>query len=384
MLETRPQRELIKEIEFQRESSLLVYFTGDRQPFGSRIAEDVVRPMYDHLRVLEKLEPQRNRLDLFLYSRGGDVSIPWPLVTMLRQFFDEFNVLIPYKAHSAATMISLGADRVVMGRKAELGPIDPSIVRSSSGDSGALPQEISVEDVLSYISFIKERANINDQVALAQLVGMLSKELTPLVLGSVNRQHSHIRLVARKLLSSHKEKIDESKLTSIIEALTEKMYSHGHAIGRREAKEIGLPIEEPPQKIEISMWQLFEEYEKELYLRNNIYPEIELQNVDEKSYQDIPLAIIESSGCLHTFETQAIFRKKRNIPSNPHINVNLNVALPPNINQHQLQHQLQQQIQHITQQVTHKLSTLVQQEIAKQSPVVGLEVRQFGGKWIKK
>lgn len=219
MPETRQQKEL-KQIEAKRESRLLVYFTGDRQPFGARIAEDVVRPVYDHLLALEKLEPKRNKLDMFLYSRGGDVSIPWRLITMFRQVFEEFNVLVPYK----------------------------------------------------------------------------------------------------------------------------KMYSHGHAIGRKEAKEIGLPIEEPAQEVEKLMWQLFEEYEKELDLRNNIDPETELRSVEEKPYQDLPLAIIESSEKLHRFETQAIFRKKRNIPNNPQINVNLNVGLPPNMNQQQIPQQLQQAI----------------------------------------
>ncbi len=32
MPETRQQKELIKQIEAKRESRLLVYFTGDRQP----------------------------------------------------------------------------------------------------------------------------------------------------------------------------------------------------------------------------------------------------------------------------------------------------------------------------------------------------------------
>lgn len=381
---TRIQKSLIKKIEDARESRVLVYVTGDRQPFGARIAEDVVRPMYDHLLALEKLEPKRKKLDLFLYSRGGDVSVPWRMVSMFRQVFDEFSVLIPYKAHSAATMISLGADKIVMGRKAELGPIDPTLVRGGVGDSAIPPPEISVEDVSSYISFIKERANINDQAALAQLVGMLSGNLTPLVLGSVNRQHSHIRLVARKLLAAHREKVDEEKLSAIVEALTEKMYSHGHAIGRKEAKEIGLPVEEPTADLEATIWQLFEEYEKELDLRNNLDPETLLANEEEHKLTDLPLAVLESTEKLHRFETQALFRKKRNMPSNPQINVNLNVGLPANINPQQVPQQLQQALNQIMQQIMQSLPALVQQEIVRQSPIAGFEGRTFGGRWVEK
>ena len=84
-----------------------------------------------------------------------------------------------------------------------------------------------------------ERAQITDQTALAQVVSQLAEHLTPLMLGSVNRQYSHIRLVAKKLLGSLKAKTEEPRIDSIIEALTEKMYSHGHGIGINEATELG-------------------------------------------------------------------------------------------------------------------------------------------------
>lgn len=161
--------ELINKIQDLRGSNVLVYFTGDRQPIVSRIAEDAVRPLYKHLLGLTELAAKRQKIDLFLYSRGGDVSVPWRIVTMIREFCEEFCVLIPYKAHSAATMISLGADQIVMGKKAELSPIDPTLVRAIIGEATVPPPEISVEDVSSYISFMRERANISDQVALAQL-----------------------------------------------------------------------------------------------------------------------------------------------------------------------------------------------------------------------
>lgn len=44
---------LIEKIEKIRNSKVIVYFTGDRHPFGARIAEDAVRPLYDHLLNLE-------------------------------------------------------------------------------------------------------------------------------------------------------------------------------------------------------------------------------------------------------------------------------------------------------------------------------------------
>lgn len=371
---------LIQDLENKRKSKIIVYFTGDRPPFGSRIAEDVVRPLYDHLINLDFKE-EKKVIDLFLYSRGGDVSVPWRIASMIREFCDEFNVIAPYKAQSAATLLSLGTDNIIMGKKAELGPIDPTLVKATVGESALPQQEISVEDVNSFVSFIKERANINDQSALAQMVGTLVNQISPLTLGNVNRQNSHIRLVARKLLTSRKEKMDEEKINAIVETLTEKIYSHGHGIGRKEAKDIGLPVIFPENKTEDLIWQLYLKYEDFLNLREPIYPEIELGNDENKILENLPLALIESVKKLHIFKANIDLRKDRKIPSAPQINLNVNLQLPPNIQPAQLPQQAQQILQQLMAQISQNITQMIQQEIIRQSPVLGIGVRIYGGKW---
>jgi hypothetical protein len=319
-------------------------------------------------------------------TRGGDVSVPWRIVTMFREFCDEFSVLIPYKAHSAGTMIALGADRIIMSKKAELSPIDPTLVRAVIGEATVPPPEISVEDVSSYISFMRERANITDQSALAQVVSQLASHLTPLTLGSVNRQYSHIRIVARKLLTSRKEKVEEGRIGNIIEALTEKMYSHGHAIGRREATDLGLPCDNPDTNIETLIWNLYQEYEQLLQLTKPIDPEelLTRENKEEYSIDNIPLAIIESIPKLDIFELSSVFRRKRQVPPNPQININMNLGLPPGIDPTKLPQNFQQIVQQLMGQIAQAIPQIVQQEIVRQSPIVGIEGRSFGGQWKEK
>ncbi len=82
-------------------------------------------------------------------------------------------------------MICLGADVIVMGKKAELSPIDPTLSRVTGGS--AAPAAISVEDVSSYVSFMRDIAGITDQSAIAQVIGQLANHIGPLALGSVNR-----------------------------------------------------------------------------------------------------------------------------------------------------------------------------------------------------
>lgn len=370
-------KELINQIQSIRNSKVIAYITGDRQPIGSRIAEDAVRPLYEHLLSVGK----NKSIDLFLYSRGGDVSVPWRIVSMFREFCDEFSILVPYKAHSAATLLSLGADKIVMGKKAELSPIDPTLVKMAIGEMIGPPQEISVEDVNSYISFVRERANINDQTALAQMVSILANNLTPLTLGSVNRQNSHIRLVARKLLTSRREKLDEAKMNSIIETMTEKIYSHGHAIGRKEAQEIGLPIEMPEDQLENTIWELYLKYEGFLKFVEPLDPLVVLTGKEEEHFEQIPIAIIESENKTHVFSTRIDFKRRRQVPVSPQINLNLGLNLPPNIKPEDIPPQLRQVIQEMINQIAPNVQQLVQQEIVRQSPEVGVDIRVYGGKW---
>jgi hypothetical protein len=371
-------KDLIKQIEEKRNSKLIIYFTGDRNNANASIAEDAVRPLYEHLLKIGF----QDKIDLFLYSRGGDVSVPWRIVTMFREFCkEEFSVLIPYKAHSAATLLSLGADSIIMGKKAELSPIDPSLMKIGTGETSGPPVEISVEDVNSYLSFIKDRANISDQSALANVIGLLANYLTPLTLGKINRQNSHIRLAARKLLTCRKEKLEEAKLNSIIETLTEKIYSHGHAIGRKEAQEIGLKIDSPSDEVENLIWALYLEFEKVLKLNEPIDIALILQNKEEELLSDVPIAVIESENLLHKVIVNISMKKKRQVPPNPQININLNLSLPPTVQPQQLPQQIQQVLQQMASQLANQVQNLVQQELIRQSPEVGFDIRGFGGGW---
>jgi hypothetical protein len=320
---------------------------------------------------------------LFLYSRGGDVSVPWRIISMFREFCDHFSVLIPFRAHSAATMIALGADEIVMGKKSELSPIDPTLTRGTTPEGTTPPSQISVEDVSSYVSFMRERANINDQASLAKVVSQLADHLTPLALGQVNRQYSHIRLVARKLLMSRGERTDEERIEAVIDALTEKLYSHGHAIGRTEATELGLRVQKAAPDLEGLIWDLYQEYEEFLRLTDPIDTEELLisQDAEELTEMNLPLAVIESTPKWDVFEVNAVFRRKRHVPPNPQINLNLNLSLPPGTDPTQVPADVQQIFRELLEGIRQELPQLIQQEIVRQSPTAGFELRTYGGRW---
>ncbi|MCD4771628.1 hypothetical protein K8R30_04420 [archaeon] len=366
--------EIIKKIEQIRESKILVYITGDRLGAEASIAEDSVRPMYEHLLKFGKVK----NIDLFLYSRGGNVSTPWKIISMLREYCETLTVLIPSKAHSATTLIALGADKIIMGPKGELGPIDPTLEIPSTGQ---INKAINTEDVTAYVSFMKEKVNLNDQAALSQVISQLAQDITPLTLGTIYRTYSHIRLVAKKMLDSHKEKIDESKAQTIIESLTEKMFSHGHGINRKEGKEIGLNIEPADEELSKLMWELLIDYEKELDLLNPIqFNELLLKN-EEIELTDLKIALIESLNKIHYFRNSIKVRKIRQIPEAPQINVNLNLALPAEIDVSVIPEETQRLIQQLLQDATGLVTEQVREEIIRQSPQIDIQMLAVRGGW---
>lgn len=372
--------ELIKELEELRQSKVITYFTGDRRPyFVSQIGEDSVRPLYDHLLNLEFEPEKQKKIDLYIYSLGGNVSVPWRIVSMIREFCDEFTVLIPYRALSGATLISIGADNIIMGKKAELGPIDATLERKK--DPNKPPEIISVEDINSFLNFVKQRAGIQDQNALSQMLKCLIDDVGPRVIGSVDRMHHHIRLVAEKLLTIRKQKIAKEKIKTIIDILIEKMYFHGHAIGRNEAKDIGLPIKFPDADLEDKMWELFLVYEEFLKLKEPIFPELLLKDKDKEELSDVPVALIESLNKYHLFKLDFEIRKKRKIPPNFNMNFNLQLQLPPQIPPQQIPQMSQQVLNQLLNQIKQQIPEIVQQEINKQSPVAGFEWKVYNNKW---
>lgn len=370
---------LIRAIQTQRDSRVLAYLTGTRQGAAAQIGGDALRPMYRHLRAMgfEGTE----RIDLYLYSPGGRVEVPWPMVSMLREYCRELSVLVPYRAHSAATLIALGADHIVMGKKGELGPIDPIYTHAQGGEETIRRESMSVEDVMAFISFIKERAGLGDQAALADSVNILADKLTPWGLGAIYRTHSHIRLLAQKLLASHAQPPDERRVAAIIDFLAEKMYFHGHAIGRGEAAEIGLCVETADETLDDLMWNLFERYEELMNLGQPIDPRGMIPQGQNKYEEVVTIACIESEARLDVHRGTLKFEHKRQMPPQLNLNLNLNLSLPPSVQLQQLPGAVQNAVQQMLQGLQQQVAVLVQQQLAREAPIQRTEGALVNASW---
>lgn len=262
---------LIEGIQKERGTFVITYITSTRQNLDTSMAMDSIRKIYDHLQFIKQAKKDV-KVDLFLHSNGGDGTVPWRLVTLIRERASKFAVLVPYKAFSAATLTALGANEIVMHPMGMLGPTDPTVSNPFNPPDPQNPGRligISVEDVTAYISLIKEDAGIHHEDELVQAFKLLAERVHPLALGNVKRSLSQSRMMARKLLALHMSKSeDEHKIEEIVDSLTSKLFYHGHPINRREAKDqIGLrTVADTSTKVEELMWDLYLQYEQEMKL----------------------------------------------------------------------------------------------------------------------
>ena len=182
-------------------------------------------------------------------------------------------------------------------------------------------------------------------------------------------------MVARKLLSarSQQQHHDEQRIQLIIETLAEKTYQHGHAIGRREAKEIGLNITHPPEKVASLLWELYEAYEELCVLRIPIDARTFIPADKDEHGERVIMGCIESMGIAYHFSGEFRGRHKRQAVPQLTLNLALNLQLPPNIQAEQLPTAAQQAMQQMIQEFQQQAQALIQKELRNQMPVIGFD-----------
>jgi hypothetical protein len=297
--------ELIRKIEEQTHSRLIVYITGDRRGLETKISSDVFPFVFDHLSRFGEVE----KVNIFLYTTGGITISGFALVNMIREFCDDLGVIIPFKALSTGTLIVLGANTIIMSKMGQLGPVDPSL-NHPLAPTVPLPQNpnlkaavpVNVEDVVSYFDLAKKEASVKSENELADVFKMLSNGIHPLVLGAVNRARNQIKFLARMLLNYHLS--DPVKVDKVIRTLLEERFSHDYIVGRKEAKkDLGLNILEVTQELNNLVMNLYDEYNSLLRLNTQYVPEVEL-GTKEQSTITFYRGIIESNNLTHVYTTQ--------------------------------------------------------------------------------
>ena len=176
-------------------------------------------------------------LTLILHTPGGVTNAAESIVHYLHSKFKDIEVIVPTFAMSAGTMISLSANRIIMGRPSQLGPIDPQIPISG--------KFVSARAIVD--QFAKAKLEISSELALAHAWAPILQSLGPALLVEAEYALDYGERMVAQWLASRMFKRAPNKIAKaqavaryFNDASTHK--SHGRRIDIAEAKRQGVNV----------------------------------------------------------------------------------------------------------------------------------------------
>jgi Serine dehydrogenase proteinase len=250
------------------------------------ICQNDVAGLYALVRSTGMLE----RLSLFIKSDGGSGQAALRMVNLLRRYVKHLTVLAPLECQSAATMLALGADRIIMGPLAHLSAVDTSLTHDLSPiDRDNDRVSVSNDELLRVIRLWTEQAKDSTKNPYEALFPYVH----PLVIGAVDRSSALSTRICEEILSYHMK--DQDRAREISNILNSGYPSHNYPITLREAHRIGLKVEPMEDSVNGLLFEL-----------NEIYSEMgqsATTDFDEKnSHDNSILNVLESGGLLIYFQ----------------------------------------------------------------------------------
>jgi hypothetical protein len=191
-------------------------------------------------------------LHLLLHSPGGDGETAVRLVRSAQSRCRELTVIVPDRAKSAATLLALGAHRILMSATSDLGPVDPQLrIRSQMRGE----RMVAAKDLLAayQTAMAAVAQNPNSYPIQANLLADIDAVILQFAQSAMDRTG---QLVQESLKSNpDRNAKDVEELYKRLHApLIEELSSHGAVFGAKDAAEVGLPVEEVAPSC--PQWQL--------------------------------------------------------------------------------------------------------------------------------
>lgn len=187
--------------------------------------------------MLEEENPDQD-IDFVVLSPGGSGEAGFRIGHTFQQWSRRkkisFRVIVPLYAKSAATILALGANQIVMGLQSEIGPIDPQIAKydKSRGRLRYIPA-MAVFDglklVSEFINQIPEMSRFFEEI-------VKNERLTLDELGILERTRESGKQYGETLLYGNMIE-DEKIAREVVERLSDYYKYHGHPIDAYEAEE---------------------------------------------------------------------------------------------------------------------------------------------------
>ena len=236
-------KSLIKEIENIRKSRILVVICHQSISFQTSISLNKILRKIKHL----------DRLDILLESGGGDIDSAYKILNLFKSYADKITVIVPFYAKSAATLIALGADELIICKAGELGPLDPQV---RDPQTNSFVPAHSIKETMSFIEEVHDpimKLSLTDKIP-ALLIGAYRAS------GKSCKQYLDEIFIAKKIENKDK----------MIKIFTEKFLSHGYPMHRDFLIKNNIALFDHDDILEDKIYDLHEEYAdyyKQLYCK---------------------------------------------------------------------------------------------------------------------
>ncbi len=234
---TYPQHRLplIQKIQDLIGAKLITYIASPYHPLPAIIQQDI--PFVEDL----LRSSSADEGVLMINSPGGSGEAAEKILLMCRKRYPKsFRVIVPDSAKSAATMIALGSDQIIMGYLSELGPIDPQFMTDQLGPG------IPARSLIDGLEIIREKVGQGDPI---QLYYPMLSQIRPELIARAQSAIDESREFAEKWLKTYQLKDNPKQAKQVAEWLSvsdkQKRYkSHGKVINAEEcAEELGLNVD---------------------------------------------------------------------------------------------------------------------------------------------
>jgi ATP-dependent protease ClpP protease subunit len=253
---------VLKEVESLRGNAVIAYFAAyGYNRNGVKISDEDLDPLTD---MIEAIPPDVKKLDFIIHSPGGLLEPAVRIVKFLRGKFEEVNFLIPRNAYSAAAMMAMSANRIIMHDVASFSPYDP-LTLSGSGEYLRTPilkivakdalksfEKNSSNAMLAFPGWTKElaRTRLND----AAISDVRYRRIAALWLVKYMFGHSHIKILDKcnaallwsvlRALFNPRSRKDTLKAKQIVKFFTNiKLHlSHDDPLMYQDINDLGLNV----------------------------------------------------------------------------------------------------------------------------------------------
>jgi hypothetical protein len=204
--------------------------------------------------------PVGQPIALVIDSPGGDAKCAYQIARFIRKRCGGFTAVVPEYAKSAATLLLLGADKIIVGKNAELGPLDAQLYDDDREQRLSALDEIkalerlnafALQAVDASIFYLQRRTKKSINVLLPVVQTFVGSMLRPLFekIDTVHyTQMSRLLKVAEEYaVRLLQPKYNPKKATEIARYFVHEFPSHDFFINLEDAQKAGLDCVEEAQ-----------------------------------------------------------------------------------------------------------------------------------------